>query len=53
MYLSCLQMIKMTMEEGKDSLDNFVFCVANRKVINKLHKEVQDLVSVDIIALSS
>ena len=38
------QIVKMTLDDSRESMDNFVFCLANRKVITRMQKDVQDLV---------
>ena len=38
-----LQIIKVELEEA--DMDSFVFCLANKKVIGKMQKDLNDLVS--------
>ena len=37
-----IQVIRVTME---DDMDNFIFCLAQKKSATKLHKDMNDLVS--------
>lgn len=37
------QVIRVTME--KDDMDNYIFCLAQKKAATRLHKDMNDLVS--------
>ena len=43
-----MQVIRVTME---DDMDNFIFCLAQKKSATKLHKDMNDLVSSMILFL--